>query len=1010
MFFTITIDATAPNAPSIVTFSPDTSIVGDSITSANQLTLTGTAAAGSKVLVFDGATQVGTATVDAGGNWSFATGTLVDGTHPFTGQAVDAAGNVSLTSGALNVAVDTVAPNAPTIVSDTLAASNKVVVSGTAEAGTTIKLYEGNTLLGTAVTAANGAWSVTTGSLAAGTHAFTATSTDAAGNSSGLSAAFDPVVGTLIEAAGATSLVQVGSNYLLDPTSSGSGPTLKYNGAAYVTGQFSNWTPIAAEATSSGYDVAWKITSTGVYTVWAADSNGNFTSNLLSNVSGTNAAFESIETLFHQDLNGDGVIGLRTTTIEAAGATSLVQAGSNYLLNPAASGNGPTLKYNGAACVAGQFSGWTPIAAEATSSGYDVAWKNTSTGVYTVWTADNNGNFTSKLLSNVSGTSAAFESIETLFQQDLNGDGVIGLRTMIIEASGTTNLVQAGTNFLLNPAAGGSGPTLKYNGAAYVTGQFSNWTPIAAEATSSGYDVAWKNTSTGVYTVWAADSNGNFTSNLLSNVSGTSAAFESIETLFHQDLNGDGVIGLRTTTIEAAGATSLVQAGSNYLLNPAASGNGPTLKYNGAACVAGQFSGWTPIAAEATSSGYDVAWKNTSTGVYTVWTADNNGNFTSKLLSNVSGTSAAFESIETLFQQDLNGDGVIGLRTTIIEASGTTNLVQAGTNFLLNPAAGGSGPTLKYNGAAYVTGQFSNWTPIAAEGTSSGYDVAWKNTSTGVYTVWTADSNGNFTSNLLSNVSGTSTSLKSIEVAFHQDLNGDGAINTSSTVLDISGKIVLTLPNLSQPVTLEPGAVLELTGAASGSVTFKGVTGTLVLDHSTQFAGTIYSLSGNGDPSSSDILDLKDILFGSGTKVAYSGDTSGGILTVADAQNHAAQIKLVGDYTHSTFNLSSDGSAGTLVIDPPVDQFNFSFSRASTPPATPIHAAGVAGDAFLLAGTAAAGPAEPLISTDHARDRAPLIANHIGVNFDHALEQGAPHIEITSHIDPTDLHGYLLRV
>ncbi|MET4024423.1 hypothetical protein, partial [Bradyrhizobium sp. S3.2.12] len=31
-----------------------------------------------------------------------------------------------------------------------------------------------------------------------------------------------------------------------------------------------------------------------------------------------------------------------------------------------------------------------------------------------------------------------------------------------------------------------------------------------------------------------------------------------------------------------------------------------------------------------------------------------------------------------------------------------------------------------------------------------------------------------------------------------------------------------------------------------------------------------------------------------------------------------------GDYTHSTFNLSSDGNGGTLVIDPPADGFNFS--------------------------------------------------------------------------------------
>ena len=43
-----------------------------------------------------------------------------------------------------------------------------------------------------------------------------------------------------------------------------------------------------------------------------------------------------------------------------------------------------------------------------------------------------------------------------------------------------------------------------------------------------------------------------------------------------------------TTVIEALGSTSLVQAGSNYFLNPVAGGTGPELKYNGAPVVAGQ--------------------------------------------------------------------------------------------------------------------------------------------------------------------------------------------------------------------------------------------------------------------------------------------------------------------------------------------------------------------------------------------------------------------------------------
>lgn len=62
------------------------------------------------------------------------------------------------------------------------------------------------------------------------------------------------------------------------------------------------------------------------------------------------------------------------TTIEAAGVTSLVEAGSNYFLNSVAGGTGPMLKYGGSAVAVGVFGpSWSPVAAEQVSGGYDVA-------------------------------------------------------------------------------------------------------------------------------------------------------------------------------------------------------------------------------------------------------------------------------------------------------------------------------------------------------------------------------------------------------------------------------------------------------------------------------------------------------------------------------------------------------------------------------------------------------------------------------------------------------------
>jgi hypothetical protein len=123
----------------------------------------------------------------------------------------------------------------------------------------------------------------------------------------------------------------------------------------------------------------------------------------------------------------------------------------------------------------------------------------------------------------------------------------------------------------------------------------------------------------------------------------------------------------------------------------------------------------------------------------------------------------------------------------------------------------------------------------------------------------------------------------------------------------------------SGSLAIGTGATVELAGADSQSITFDGPTGTLILDQSSTFSGQIIGLTGNGNPSSSDLIDLKDISFGSGTTDSYSGNIDGGILTVSDAQHDSASISLAGDYENSTFSLSSDGDGGTLVVDPPKD-------------------------------------------------------------------------------------------
>ena len=101
----------------------------------------------------------------------------------------------------------------------------------------------------------------------------------------------------------------VSNHFFLDDISTGLGPSLKYGGTDVVAGQFGGWTPIGAEQTASGYQVAWKVPGADQYSVWTTDSNGNFIS-FSAALSGSSSTLQSFETSFHQDLNGDGAIGV----------------------------------------------------------------------------------------------------------------------------------------------------------------------------------------------------------------------------------------------------------------------------------------------------------------------------------------------------------------------------------------------------------------------------------------------------------------------------------------------------------------------------------------------------------------------------------------------------------------------------------------------------------------------------------------------------------------------------
>jgi Ca2+-binding RTX toxin-like protein len=225
-----TVDNVAPSVTfSSIALSADTGASGsDFVTNASAQTLTATLSGAL------GGGDVAYGSVDNGATWTDITskvsgttltwtGVVLSGSNTIKLMVADAAGN-SGTVASQAYTLDTTAPAAPSAPdlnaasdsggspSDDLTNDSTPTVSGTAEAGSTVTLYDtdGTTVLGT-TTASGGTWSITTSTLGAGGHTLTAKASDLAGNvstaSSGLTIDIDTAAptGTALSATTASS-------------------------------------------------------------------------------------------------------------------------------------------------------------------------------------------------------------------------------------------------------------------------------------------------------------------------------------------------------------------------------------------------------------------------------------------------------------------------------------------------------------------------------------------------------------------------------------------------------------------------------------------------------------------------------------------------------------------------------------------------------------------------------------------------------------------------------------
>ncbi|MBJ7353726.1 MAG: hypothetical protein JHC98_02790 [Thermoleophilaceae bacterium] len=184
-----TVDTVAPSAPSVS--SNRTGTVGESTA---EITYTPSELGGTLECSLDGAPYAACTSSPI-----MLTG-LADGPHTYSVRQLDDAGNADSASTVAWI-VDLTAPGAPIITSPTgsphYSATATPVFSGTAEPGSTVKLYDGATLVGTATADGSGDWSVATDSLADGAHSIVAAATDPAGNSGAASAPASAEIDTI---------------------------------------------------------------------------------------------------------------------------------------------------------------------------------------------------------------------------------------------------------------------------------------------------------------------------------------------------------------------------------------------------------------------------------------------------------------------------------------------------------------------------------------------------------------------------------------------------------------------------------------------------------------------------------------------------------------------------------------------------------------------------------------------------------------------------------------------
>lgn len=450
---------------------------------------------------------------------------------------------------------------------------------------------------------------------------------------------------------------------------------------------------------------------------------------------------------------------------------------------------------------------------------------------------------------------------ERFFNQDLNGDGKIGINVAKLtfaaldnfgirlarDASNGMFLVQGSGDSATAKSIRTNGMMLEYDYSGMATSYVSKKEAVAVEAirdasnTITGYRLAmkqtngnWDGTKNYSWDILQLDKEG-----LVTNGSTVNGVWEDktiwgaksiapYESLFQDDLNQDGITGidvstLKTVDTDTTGAKLARDSQKSlYITNgtatPVALPNSSWMEYDNSSPGSQYSNKREAVAIEAilnsakVITGYKLALRQTDNynGVETVRWEVQTLNIEGRQSYGTAGTTAAMggstwtNSIapyEYDFQQDLNGDGIIGVDVSTLTVATTDNV---GTKLARDTAKSlflveGSNAPLPIGNSSWLDSEY-NWgtgynkseafavEAIRTNGAISGYKLAvkrtnaWDNKTNVSWDVLELDTTGLVTYGAMKNNQWVNSSLYGVkslspyEEWFKQDFNEDGVV------------------------------------------------------------------------------------------------------------------------------------------------------------------------------------------------------------------------------------------